>query len=271
MHNYLISIIQGIVEGLTEFLPISSTGHLILFGELLHFTGNKAESFEIVIQLGAILAVAIIYWQRLLGMFGLKKELNSENHEYPKQRLNLIHIIIAIIPAMVMGLLLHKVIKTYLFSPYTVLIGLVVGGIFMIYAEKRKTNITASNLDEISYKQAFFIGLFQILALWPGFSRSGATIAGGLLVKTNHKAAAEFSFIIAIPMMIAASGYDLLKSYQYLSVNDIGFFAIGFIVSFIVAWFAVISFLKLLQKVKLTPFAYYRFIVAALFWLFILR
>ncbi|MFV9510232.1 undecaprenyl-diphosphate phosphatase [Tepidibacillus sp. LV47] len=269
MHNYLISVIQGIVEGLTEFLPISSTGHLILAGELLHFTGEKAETFEIVIQLGAILAVAILYWQRVLGLLGWKKGLESENHEGTLRRLNLIHIFVAIFPAMLMGLLLHKVIKTYLFSSYTVLIGLVIGGLFMIYAEKRKTRVTATTIDEITYKQAFLIGLSQILALWPGFSRSGATIAGGLLVGTNHKAAAEFSFIIAIPMMIAASGYDLLKSYQYLSANDIGFFAIGFIVSFIVAWLAVVSFLKLLQKVKLTPFAYYRFILAALFWFFI--
>ncbi|MFX0559999.1 undecaprenyl-diphosphate phosphatase [Tepidibacillus infernus] len=271
MEKYIVSIIQGIVEGLTEFLPVSSTGHLILSGELLGFTGNKAETFEIVIQLGAILAVAILYWRRVFGLLDWRKGFKAEGGLFAKGQLNLIHIFIAIFPAMLMGLLLHKVIKTYLFSSSTVLIGLVIGGLFMIYAEKRKTKETATELDQITYKQAFLIGLSQILALWPGFSRSGATIAGGLLVGTNHKTAAEFSFIIAIPMMVAASGYDLLKSYQFLSVNDIGFFVVGFIVSFIVAWLAVVSFLKLLQKVKLTPFAIYRFILAALFWFFILR
>ncbi len=270
MGDYLIAVIQGIVEGLTEFLPVSSTGHLILSGELLHFTGNKAETFEIVIQLGAILAVAIIYWKRLVGLFNWKEGFHIKNKD-GVGKLNLIHIFIAIFPAMLMGLILHGVIKDYLFSPYTVLIGLVVGGIFMIYAEKKKRNVTADNMDQLTYKQALYIGLFQILALWPGFSRSGSTIAGGLLVGTNQKTAAEFSFIIAIPMMIAASGYDLLKSYQYLSINDFGFFAVGFIVSFAIALLAVITFLKLLQRLKLSSFAYYRFIVAALFWFFILK
>jgi undecaprenyl-diphosphatase len=184
--------------------------------------------------------------------------------------LNLVHVLIAILPAMVLGLVLHGAIKKYLFSPYTVLIGLVVGGLFMIYAEMRKKKVIASEIDDISYRQAFGIGLAQCLALWPGFSRSGATIAGGLLVGTNHRAAADFSFLIAIPMMVAASGYDMLKSYKYLSVDDIGFFAVGFIVSFVVALLAVVTFLKLLERVKLTPFAIYRFIVAALFWMFVL-
>lgn len=266
MSDYFIAVIQGIVEGLTEFLPVSSTGHLILSGNLLGFTGMKAETFEIVIQLGAILAVVILYWNRLLGLIGWKKEKPEKG-----RGMNLIHILLAIFPAMVLGLLLHKVIKTYLFSPYTVLIGLVIGGIFMIYAEKRQPEVRSATVDELSYRQAFYIGLMQCFALWPGFSRSGATIAGGLLVGANYKTAADFSFIIAVPIMFAASGYDLLKSYKYLSVDDIGFFAVGFIVSFIVAMLAIVTFIKLLTKVKLSPFAYYRFILAAAFWLFVLR
>lgn len=266
MQEYIIAIIQGIVEGLTEFLPVSSTGHLILSGYLLDFTGPKAETFEIVIQLGAILAVAILYWRRVWALFDWRQQRRSL---YPQ--LNLLHVFIAIMPAMVLGYLLHGVIKTYLFSPYTVLIGLVVGGLFMILAERFQPRVSAETMEQISYGQALQIGLFQCLSLWPGFSRSGATIAGGLFAGTSHKAAADFSFLIAIPIMFAASGYDLLKSYKYLSVSDIPFFAVGFVVSLIVALLAVITFLKLLQKVKLTPFAYYRFIVAALFWLIILR
>ncbi|MGD8190576.1 undecaprenyl-diphosphate phosphatase [Brevibacillus ginsengisoli] len=263
MHDYWIAVVQGIVEGLTEFLPVSSTGHLILAGELMKFEGPKAETFEIIIQLGAILAVVILYWNRIMSLLSFKKSSSSN--------LNLKHIIVAILPAMILGLLLHKVIKNYLFSPYTVLIGLVVGGLFMIYAEKRHVPVQTDTIDDLSYKQAFSIGLFQCLALWPGFSRSGATIAGGLLVGTNHKTAANFSFLIAIPMMIAASGYDLLKSYKLLSMDDLVFFLIGFFVSFIVALLAVVTFLKLLEKLKLSAFAYYRFIVAILFWLFILK
>lgn len=268
MSLYVIAVIQGIVEGLTEFLPVSSTGHLILSGELLNFTGEKAATFEIVIQLGAILAVAILYRQRI---YDLLHKLFNKSSKSTNSGLNIAHVFIAILPAMIGGLLLHKTIKTYLFSSYTVLVGLVIGGLFMIAAEKFQPKIKAKNMDELSYKQAFFIGLFQCLALWPGFSRSGATISGGLIVGTNHRTAADFSFLIAIPMMVAASGYDILKSYQYLSVNDIGFFSVGFIVSFVVAIVAVVYFLKLLEKIKLTPFAYYRFLVAGLFWLFILR
>lgn len=265
MSDYWIAIVQGIVEGLTEFLPVSSTGHLILTGSLLNFEGEKASTFEVVIQLGSILAVAVLYWRRILQLLGI----NRQERRFGPQ-LNLIHVLIAILPAMVLGLVLHGAIKKYLFSPYTVLIGLVIGGLFMIYAEVRKRKVTASEIDDISYRQAFGIGLAQCLALWPGFSRSGATIAGGLLVGANHKAAADFSFLIAIPMMVAASGYDMLKSYKYLSVDDIGFFVTGFIVAFVVALLAVVTFIKLLERVKLTPFAIYRFIVAALFWMFVL-
>jgi undecaprenyl-diphosphatase len=266
MQDIWIAVIMGIVEGLTEFLPVSSTGHLILTAHLLNFTGEKAETFEIVIQLGAILAVAILYWKRLFRLFGWREQV-SEN--IPRKRLTLIHVFIAIMPAMVLGLLLHGFIKDYLFSPETVLIGLVVGGIFMIYAEKRHTIVQTKEVDDMTYRQALHIGLAQCLALWPGFSRSGATIAGGLLTGTSLRAAADFSFLIAIPMMVAASGYDLLKNMEYLSISDTGFFLVGFVVSLIVALLAVVSFLKLLEKVKLSSFAYYRFVLAAVFWLYI--
>jgi undecaprenyl-diphosphatase len=261
----IIAIILGIVEGMTEFLPVSSTGHMILTAHLLGFTGEKAKTFEIVIQLGSILAVVVLYWKRLLSLIGFGDRKNGNSSQ-----LNLLHIILAMLPAVIAGFLLHDAIKTYLFSPYTVVIGLVIGGFLMIFAEKKTNTVKANTLDELTYKQALSIGLFQCLALWPGFSRSGATISGALLVGTNHKTAAEFSFIVAVPMMVAASGYDLLKSYQYLSISDLPMFVTGFLTAFIVALLAIVFFLKLLAKVKLTPFAYYRFLLAAIFWLFIL-
>lgn len=269
MDQIWIAIVQGIVEGLTEFLPVSSTGHMILTGELLNFKGPKADTFEVVIQLGAILAVLILYRQRVLSLFGLGKTTQAGG----KKGLNLLHVFLGIAPALAVGFLAHGFIKDKLFSATTVVLSLIVGGLFMIFAEKfqNKRKITARELDDLTYKQAFSIGLFQLLSLWPGFSRSGSTIAGGLLVGATHKVAADFSFLMAIPIMFAASGYDLLKSYKTLSMDDLGFFVVGFITAFIVAWLAIVSFLKLLNKLKLAPFAYYRFVVAALFWFFVMR
>ncbi|NBI28234.1 undecaprenyl-diphosphate phosphatase [Chengkuizengella marina] len=265
MTDIWIAVIQGIVEGLTEFLPVSSTGHLILSGHLLGFVGDKAETFEIVIQLGAILAVALLYWRRLLRLVGWE----DPNHEKQSQKtLTLVHIFLAIIPAMLLGFLLHSFIKDYLFTPRTVLVGLVVGGLFMIFAERKHTLVKANTMDDLTYRQAFQIGLAQCLALWPGFSRSGATIAGGLLSGANLRTSADFSFLIAVPMMVAASTYDLMKNFDKLSTEDLSFFIVGFFVSFIVALLAVVSFLKLLEKVKLSSFAYYRFILAGVFWLY---
>ncbi|MDI4646331.1 undecaprenyl-diphosphate phosphatase [Cohnella hashimotonis] len=270
MQNIGNAVIQGIVEGLTEFLPVSSTGHLILTGKLLGFAGDKADTFEIIIQLGAILAVAVIYWRRILNLFGLARTGSSiESQPNTSSRLNLIHVILACLPAMVLGLLLHSFIKSYLFSPYTVLVGLVLGGVFMIFGQKRQPAVQAEGMDQLTYRQAAIIGLYQCLALWPGFSRSGATIAGGLLTGTSYRAATNFSFLIAIPMMFAASGYELLKSYSTLTSSDFGFFAVGFIVAFAVAFLAVLTFLKLLERFKLVPFAYYRFALAIVFFVYL--
>ncbi len=271
--NIVTAIIQGIVEGLTEFLPVSSTGHLILSGKLLEFSGEKADTFEIIIQLGAILAVAVIYYRRILALFGLAKPNDPDPVTAGTgQKLNLIHVILACLPAMGLGLALHSVIKTYLFSPYTVLIGLVVGGMFMLFGQKRQAAVEADSMDQLSYKQAIWIGLFQCLALWPGFSRSGATIAGGLLVGVSYRAATNFSFLVAIPMMLAASGYEMLKSYKLLTApGDAAFFITGFLTAFVVALLAVLTFLKLLERFKLAPFAYYRFVLAAIFLVYLLN
>jgi undecaprenyl-diphosphatase len=271
MQNSVTAIIQGIVEGLTELLPVSSTGHLILTGKLLGFTGDKADTFEIVIQLGAILAVAVVYWRRILNLLGLiRLKPGSEGQPNSQHKLNLLHVILACLPAMALGLILHSFIKSYLFSPYTVLAGLVLGGVFMLFGQKKQASVEAEGIDELSYRQAIWIGLYQCLALWPGFSRSGATIAGGLLSGVSYRAATNFSFLIAIPMMFAASGFELLKSYSTLTASDAGFFATGFIVAFAVAFLAVVTFLKLLERLKLAPFAYYRFALAIVFLAYLL-
>ncbi|MFP3728103.1 undecaprenyl-diphosphate phosphatase [Priestia filamentosa] len=258
MSDIIHALILGIIEGLTEFLPISSTGHLILAGHLLNFTGDKAKTFEVVIQLGSILAISILYRKKLLSLLNFNFKKNTG-------KLNIIHIALGIIPAGIVGLLTHDFIKEYLFSPKVVVYSLIAGAILMIFAEKKKVNVTAHSLDEVTYKQALSIGLFQCLAVCPGFSRAGSTISGGLLSGVNHKASAEFSFLIALPIMIAASGLDLLDSAKFLTMSDLPLFATGFITAFVVAMIGVVTFLKILEKVKLTPFAIYRIILAILF------
>lgn len=274
--DILVGIIMGIVEGLTEFAPVSSTGHLILTGHLLGFQGTiRASTFEVVIQLGSILAVITVFWKRILSLLGLYKKKVTE-HEVPdeskatKNQLNLLHIIIACIPAVIAGLLFHDMIKEHLFGPVTVVLALVVGGVLMIIAEKANVRVVSRSLDEVSYKQAFGVGLFQCIALWPGFSRSGSTISGGLLLGLNHKTASELSFLVAVPMMFGATGKDLIESWEHLSVADLPLFIAGFVTAFIVALIAIKFFLRLIETVKLTPFAIYRFILAAVYSLFFL-
>jgi undecaprenyl-diphosphatase len=259
MHDLWIALIIGIVEGLTEFLPVSSTGHMILVGHMIGFTGEKADTFEIVIQLGAILSVVVLYWKRVWRLFGIE---DKSAKLMPGPKLNLVHILIGIMPALILGFVLHKYIKM-LFMPETVLVGLIIGGIFMIIGEKQHPPVKAETMEQITYRQSLFIGIAQCLSLWPGFSRSGATIAGGMLAGTSRAAAADYTFLMAIPIMSAATGYDLLKSYKSFTSDDILFFLVGFIVSFIVALLAVASFIKLVQRLKLTYFSYYRFILAA--------
>jgi undecaprenyl-diphosphatase len=264
MLDFFSSIILGIIEGLTEFLPVSSTGHMILTQSLLGIPENDQvmKVFEVVIQLGAILAIVVLYWKRILRLFGLMPDPSRRSGK----RVNLLHIIIGCIPAGIIGLLFNKIIEDKLFSPRTVMLSLIVGGILMIVAEKRPGKQTAEEFDDITYKQALYIGLYQILAVvWPGFSRSGATIAGGMLSGVSRAAAADFTFIMAVPLMAAASGLTLVKNHHLLTSSNIGFFIVGFIVSFIVALLAVATFIKFVQRMKLTYFAYYRFAVAILF------
>lgn len=266
MSDILIAIILGIVEGLTEFLPISSTGHMILVGNVLGFIGEKASVFEVFIQLGAILSVLIIYRHKFLAMLDLRfPSLGS-------RQLTIYHVAAGIVPVMGVGYLLHKSIKTYLFSSFTVIIGLVAGALFMLVAERLNHRPHTLDVDNLTIGQAFWVGLFQCLSLWPGFSRSGSTIAGGLFFGLSRKAAAEFSFIIAVPVMLIAGTYDLYKIWDKLVPSDFTMIAVGFVVSFIVAYWSIIWFLRFLNNSTLSSFAYYRFVVAALsYWFFFVR
>lgn len=265
MSDTVIAVIIGIVEGLTEYLPISSTGHMILVGSLLGFEGEKASVFEVFIQLGAIFSVFFLYREKFLRMMDLRRLSISGG-------LSAVHVAAGIVPVMGIAFLLHKPIKMYLFSPFTVIIGLVAGAILMLVAEKVAKKPTTKSADDMSIRQAFCVGFFQVLSLWPGFSRSGSTIAGGLLFGMSRTAAAEFSFIIAVPLMLVACLYDLLKIWSTLNTADLQMFAIGFVVAFVVAYLSIVWFLRFLNKSTLASFAYYRFVLAAVsYYYFFLR
>jgi undecaprenyl-diphosphatase len=266
MYDIISAIILGIVEGLTEFLPVSSTGHLILAGHLLGFKGEAADTFKIVIQLGAVLAVFVLYWKRYMDIL---KDMLAFNFS-AKNKLNAIHMILAMLPALIVYLIFKDFIKQELFGPATVLIGLIVGGILMIVASRVKRKVTAENTDDITYKQALGIGLFQCFALWPGFSRSGSTISGGLLLGTSQKAAADFTFIISVPVMLGATVLDMYNSREFLTSDALVLFLIGFIAAFVVAIIAVVTFLNLIKRLKLEWFAIYRFALAAVFYFFLM-
>lgn len=265
MSDYMIAVILGIVEGVTEYLPVSSTGHMILVGDWLGFDGPRAGVFEVFIQLGAILSVLLIYKDKFIRMarqYRCLHLLRRENWCRNDTGLTLAHVGVGIVPVMGIGYLAHHAIKSYLFSPGTVIIGLIIGGLFMLAAERAHVRTICHDVERMTIMQAFLVGAFQILALWPGFSRSGSTISGGLFIGLSRKAAADFSFIIAVPVMFVACIYDLLKNLKDLAGNDLVMIAIGFVVAFVVAYISVLWFLKFLNKSTLASFAYYRFVVA---------
>jgi len=247
------AIILGVVEGLTEFLPISSSGHLILAGELLSVSGEKAKLFEVFIQLGAILAVIWIYRVKLLSIV---KGLASDN----KSRILAAGISIAFLPAAVVGLATHRLIKQYLFSPITVSFALVAGGIVILLIERMKHKKSFTELEQVGIKPSFWIGVAQIFSLFPGVSRSGATIMGGLLAGLDRKTAAEFSFFLAIPTMFAATLFDLAKSYKMLYGGDIKILAVGFAAAFFSAVIVIRWLIKYVSHHDFKVFAYYRII-----------
>ena len=259
------ALILGFVEGMTEFAPVSSTGHLIIVDDMWLKTEEfldkyPAITFKIVIQLGSILAVVVVFWKRLFSLVGLYKidgkKMNS--------RFNLGHVMIGMLPAVILGFAFKDLIDDYLFGVETVIFALVAGAILMIVADKfgpKKPKV--QTLDQITYKQAFTVGLVQCLSLWPGFSRSGATISGGVLFGMNHRTAADFTFIMAVPIMMGASLVSVLKNWEYLSMDNLSFYIVGFISAFVFALISIRFFLKLISRVKLVPFAIYRLILAA--------
>lgn len=256
----LQAFILGLVEGLTEFLPVSSTGHLILAQDLMGL-GNEVENYLVTIQLGATLAVALFYRAQVLtlfqGMFGANKE----------GRKLLINLLIAFCPAVVFGLALDDLIESYFFNPTTVAIALILGGIIMIAVEKFfvKKGPTLETLDQLSWKDALIIGFGQCAALWPGMSRSMSTIVTAQLRGCSNKLAADFSFLLALPTLGAATCYTLLKSIlkdqtQTVPITELPFW-VGMITSFVVAWIAVAGFLSILKKYGMSPFGYYRIVL----------
>ncbi|WP_108670310.1 undecaprenyl-diphosphate phosphatase [Peribacillus acanthi] len=264
MWEIFVAFILGLVEGLTEFAPVSSTGHMIIVDDLLFkskeiFSPEVANTFKIVIQLGSILAVVIVFRDRFMQLLGLKKSETKER----KNTLKLSQVIVGLLPATVLGFLFDDYIDEHLFSINTVLIGLVIGAILMIVADWfRPKQPKVESVDGITYKQAVAIGLFQCLALWPGFSRSGSTISGGVLLGLNHRAASDFTFIMAVPIMAGASGLSLLKNWEYFTIDALPFFIAGFISAFIFALLSIKFFLKLINRIKLVPFAIYRLVLA---------
>jgi undecaprenyl-diphosphatase len=245
------AFILGVVEGLTEFLPISSTGHLIVVGDLLEFNGQTATAFKIIIQLGAILAVMWEFRERILGVVtGLPTQRQAQRFT--------INLLIAFIPAVVLGLLFADLIEHWLFNPITVATALVLGGIVMIWAEKREHSIKAETVDDMTWSLALKVGFAQCLALIPGTSRSGSTIIGGLLFGLSRKAATEFSFFLAMPTMVAATVYSLYKYRDILRLEDLPVFLIGFVTTFIVAMITVRALLKFIANHSYAVFAWYR-------------
>lgn len=246
--------VMGIVEGLTEFLPISSTGHLILAGSLLGFGGEKAKVFDIAIQTGAIVAVIIVYWGRIREtLAGLPRE--------QKAQLFTLNVLIGFFPAVILGLLLGSIIKAYLFTPVVVASTFILGGFVILWAEKRpQENVRVQDVDSMTPWDALKVGLVQCLAMIPGTSRSGATIIGGMLLGLSRKAATDFSFFLAIPTLIGAGAYSLYKERALLTVADVPLFAVGLVFSFLSAWVCVRWLLRYIATHSFVPFAYYRIV-----------
>jgi undecaprenyl-diphosphatase len=252
--TFFDSIILAIIEGLTEFLPISSTGHMIMGSKLLNIDGDFVKTFEISIQLGAIMAIVMLYAKRFLQSFTIYLKLG-----------------VAFIPTGIAGFLAYKIIKMYLFNPYVVGIALVIGGIILVLIDKKVVARESKTLDleSISYKNSFFIGLIQCISMIPGVSRAAATIIGGVFNGLDKRQATEFSFLLAVPTMFAATGYELIKTPIHFTPHENTLLAIGLVVAFISAWAAVKVFVRLVEHYGFKYFGYYRIAIGLLFLLFI--
>jgi len=253
---YLKVLLLGLVEGLTEFIPVSSTGHLILLGDLLGFEGPPGKVFEIAIQLGAILAVCVVYWQRLYDTLrGLGRDERANRFT--------VNLLFAFLPAMVIGFFAHGFIKSVLFNPWIVSVALILGGLIILAVERFAGEGEIESVDDFRFSLSLKIGFIQCLAMIPGVSRSGATIIGARLLGVRRAAAAEFSFFLAVPTMAAATAYDLMKNWQSLSLKDGGVIGLGFLVAFISALLVVRSVIAFINAYGFAPFAYYRIFLGA--------
>jgi undecaprenyl-diphosphatase len=253
--SLLVALILGIVEGLTEFLPVSSTGHLIVAGSLLDYTGEQAKMFEIVIQSGAILAVCWEFRDRLIGVVrGVFRDRVAQRFA--------VNLIIAFLPAAILGLVFGKAIKTWLFSPVPVALAFVAGAFVILWAERRQRaspgTVRIDDIDAMRWTDALLVGFAQAFALIPGTSRSGATIIGGMLFGLSRKAATEFSFFLAIPTLFAACGYELVKNHHLISAADLPAFGVGFVASFVSAFLCVRWLIRYVSHHDFVPFAWYR-------------
>ena len=246
--------IMGVVEGLTEFLPISSTGHLILAGTLLGFEGEKAKVFDIAIQTGAIFAVILVYWQKIRSTL-VELPTSAQARRFT------LNVFIGFLPAVVLALLFGKLIQEHLFTPMVVATTFILGGLVILWAEKRPNAVVrVHSVDDMTPMDALKVGLAQCLAMVPGTSRSGATIIGGMLLGLSRKAATDFSFFLAIPTLIGAGVYSLIKERHLLSMADIPMFAVGLLFSFISAWLCVRWLLRYISSNSFVPFAWYRIV-----------
>ena len=257
MRDMIEAALLGVVEALTEFLPVSSTGHLIVAADLLGFDGPPGKVFEVVIQMGAILAVLVLYfrrfWDVLLGL----------GRNDPGARRFAVAIVLAFLPAAVLGALFHKYIKAYLFTPLVIAIALILGGIAILVIERIRTQTTVREIEQFTPKLALSIGFIQCIAMIPGVSRSGATILGALLMGVERKTAAEFSFFLAIPTLSGAAVYDLFKNRAVLSLEGMELIAIGFVAAFIVSLWIIRWFVGFVGRHGFAPFAWYRIVAGS--------
>ncbi len=254
----LKTIVIGLVEGITEFLPVSSTGHIILAEQLLHFEGPPGKVFEIVIQLGAILAVCVLYYAKIFATIG------GVTRREPTSLRFATAVIVAFLPAAVIGVLLHKHIKALLDKPVVVAVAFIVGGIAILVIERFAQRPRVKSVDDIDWKTALFVGFCQCLAMIPGVSRSGATIMGARVLRVDRATSAEFSFFLAIPTMLGATVYDLFKNWKTLDWHGGGLIAVGFVVAFLSALVVVKPFVRFVSRHGFGVFAWYRIAVGAL-------
>jgi len=257
------AIVLGIVEGITEFLPISSTGHLILVNQWINFSPSFTAMFDVVIQLGAILAVVVYFWPRLWPFGKDQAHRQTTLKIWGKT-------IIGVIPAIILGALLGKIIEDKLFNPWVVAIMLLLGGVIIIYLEKKHLSVRFNSVHEIPLQAVFLIGLIQCLSMIPGTSRAAATIIGAIILGASRTAAVEFSFFLAIPTMVAAASYSLLKHGAAMTSTELVILMTGFVIAFIVALAVIKFFLNYIKQRDLKPFGYYRIVLGALILIFFL-